>query len=277
MNNKCVNRRLGKLIGSYEFDGLDESDKAAFLGHMIECEYCHDQIYSMEPFAIVFRNHRTAMRGRQTSASVIPVSSLAWSVLSWATRYAAPLTVSVSLVVVGAFVIWLAPWNTTPRVAVSRFPPNAVSGTTSRWADIEVPKPGYAAPDTNVLLRAPEKMFARAMAAYQRDELDTAIEQLQTLSEMQPSNPGEVSFYEGASLLLVGRSQDAIAALRRAIETGDGGQVEKSRYYLALAYLKRDQPQQAIAEVESIIQSGGEYLTAAQQLREKISDGLKNQ
>ena len=266
---------MGTLIGLYEFGGLNETDRAAFRGHIIECEYCHEQSYSMEPFAIVFRDHRTAMRRNQTGASAIPAFSSAWVVLSWTVRHMVPLTVSVLLVVAGAFVVWQALWKPTPRVAVS-IPPNAGGGTHSRWRDIEVPKPNYTAPETNVLLREPDKMFARAMSAYQRGDLAAAIEQLQTLSEMQPNDLGEASFYEGVSLLLIGRSQDAIAALRRAIETGDDRQVEKSRYYLALAYLKLDQPQQAIAEVEAIIESGGEYLSAAKQLSEKISDVLKN-
>jgi tetratricopeptide (TPR) repeat protein len=267
---------VGELIGLYEFGGLDETDKVAFRAHIIECEYCHEQSYSMEPFAIVFRDHRTAMRRNQTGASVLPAFSSAWGLLAWAVKQTVPLTVSVLLLVAGAFVIWQAPWKPTPRVEVSRFPPIAGSGTNSRWTNIEVPKPNYTAPKTNVLLREPDKMFARAMTAYQRDDLAAAIEQLQTLSEMQPSDLGEVSFYEGVSLLLVGRSQDAITALRRAMVTGDDRQMEKSRYYLALTYLKLDQPQQAIAEVEAIIESGGEYLSAAKQLSEKISDVLKN-
>ena len=109
------------------------------------------------------------------------------------------------------------------------------------------------------------------MTAYERGDLAAAIEQLQTLSEMQPANLGEVSFYEGASLLLVGRSQEAIAPLRKGVETGDPRQTEMSRYYLAIAYLKNDQIQQATAELDAAIESGGPYAPAARQLRERIT------
>jgi hypothetical protein len=260
VNKTCNNPRLGKLIGMYEFGGLEQSDKTAFLGHLVECEYCDDQAYSMEPVAIAFRKHRTAVQRSRTSTPVLQTRSSEWGVLLWALKRAVPLTVSVLLVVGGALVVWRAPWKPPTQVEVSR------------WADIKVPKPGYTAPEITVVVREPDTIFVRAMAAYQRDDLDAAIEQLQTLSEMHPSNLGEVSFYEGVSLLLVGRSQDAIAALRRAVETGDRRRVEMSHYYLALAYLKRNQPQQAIADVEAVIESGGEYLTAAKQLREQISD-----
>jgi hypothetical protein len=244
----------------YEFGGLDQSDKAAFLGHLVGCEYCHDQAYSMEPVAIAFRNHRATLQRSRTSAPVLQTPSSQWSVLLWALKRAVPLTVSVLLVVGGALVTWRATSKPPAQVEVSR------------WADIKVPKAVYTAPETTVVVREPDTIFVRAMAAYQRDDLDVAIEQLQTLSEMRPSNLGEVSFYEGVSLLLVGRSQDAIAPLKRALENGDRGQVERSRYYLALAYLKCNHLPQAIAEIEAVIESGGEYLTAAKQLRKHISD-----
>lgn len=259
MDKTCNNPRLGKLIGMYEFGGLDQSDKAAFLGHLFGCEYCHDQAYSMEPVAIAFRNHRTTLQRSRTSAPVVRTPSSQWSVLLLALKRAAPLTVSVLLVIGGALVAWRATSKPPTQVEVSQ------------WADIKVPKAVYTAPETAVVVREPDTIFVRAMAAYQRDDFDAAIEQLQTLSEMRPSNLGEVSFYEGVSLLLVGRSRDAIAALRLAVENGDRRQVEKSRYYLALAYLKRNQLPQAIAEVDAVIESGGEYLTAAKQLREQVS------
>ncbi len=276
MEGKCTNPRLGKLIAMYEFGALDKSDQLTFFGHMIECEYCHDQVYSMGPVATAFRNHRTdAQRTRTDNPVAKPRSSV--GVLSWAFNHMLPLAVSVALIIVGALVVWRVVLNPTPPAeTASVLSPNGGSETDPRWADIKLPKPEYTAPEKKVLLREPEKIFVRAMAAYQRDDLDTAIEQLQTLSEMQPDNPGEVSFYEGVSLLLAGRSKEAIAPLRRAVEIGDSSQIEKSHYYLALAYLKRNQPQQAIEELDAITESGSEYLIAARQLREKISDLRSN-
>lgn len=47
------------------------------------------------------------------------------------------------------------------------------------------------------------------MISYRQNDFAGAIEQLETLSEMEPSSEAEVNFYLGVSLLLVGRSQDA--------------------------------------------------------------------
>src|ERR1044071_5469038 len=49
MNTKCTNKRIGKLIGMYEFGALEDSRRGIFLNHLVDCEYCHNQVYSMGP------------------------------------------------------------------------------------------------------------------------------------------------------------------------------------------------------------------------------------
>lgn len=64
--------------------------------------------------------------------------------------------------------------------------------------------------------------YARAIAAYLHGDLRTALAQIDGLIQAQPANP---YFYElrGQALLEGGRSADAIAPLRRAVQLAGGG------------------------------------------------------
>jgi hypothetical protein len=51
---------LGQLIALYEFGAVDEDQQRAFLDHLVECEYCYGEVYSLEPIMTTFREHRNA-------------------------------------------------------------------------------------------------------------------------------------------------------------------------------------------------------------------------
>jgi hypothetical protein len=248
----------------YEFGALDEKHRRAFADHVIECEYCHNRVYSMEPIAAAFRERRSAVH--LSEAGIVPVARTGLvSRFRLRVPYAVATYAAVTLLVsVGAWVVW--------RTQVSGSSRDSNVKRQELLAKIEVLKPPYTPPEKQVLLRGEEKAFSRAMVAYGEDDYDSAIEQLRIANELQPSNAGEVNFYLGACLVLVSRSKEAIWPLRRALESGDGPLTEKSGYYLALAYLKDAQVQPAIAELDAVIAMKGEYLVSANRLRQEISN-----
>ena len=105
--------------------------------------------------------------------------------------------------------------------------------------EIEIPKAPYTPPSESVILRKKNKAFYHAMEAYQENDFRSAIEQLETISELEPYGAADVKFYLGVSLLLAGRNRDAIAPLEQSVESAVGPLRESSHYYLALAYLKK--------------------------------------
>src|SRR5437868_1682369 len=60
MEQKCSDKRLGQLIGLYELGALDEKERRRFQDHFIACDYCYQQVYSLEPVMNAFRAHRSA-------------------------------------------------------------------------------------------------------------------------------------------------------------------------------------------------------------------------
>jgi thioredoxin-like negative regulator of GroEL len=271
----CVDRRIGEWIGLYELGALEDGQRALFLDHLVGCEYCYNQVYSLEPVMTAFRNHRSAAMREKGDRPPVFVNEAGFVPPPPARfRMWAPLLAAMSLLVcvfIGAF--YLYEREGTHRSAVVSVVPDAEMARVSAWQNLVVPKAAYAAPVDRAVLRKPgSRAFDRAMAAYEENDFAGAIEQLETLRELGPDDAAEVNFYLGVSLLLAGRSQEAARPLRQAAQSGDGSRREDSLYYLALAYLKNNQPDQAAAELDAVIAVGGERQFAAEKLKQQISD-----
>lgn len=263
--NRCTNKRIGKWIGSYEVSALDDDERRIFMDHLIECEYCYNQVYSIEPFMIAFRNHRSAAsRGEAVrySSSFKPRVAAPRPIRTW--RLVPAIA---ALCLITAVTLYVAYYSKRDQEAEKA----KIAELDSRWKEIEIPKAAYTPSSETIILRKKNKAFDHAMAAYQENNFLSAIEQLETISELEPDSVADVRFYLGVSLLLAGRNKDAIAPLRQSVQSGVGPLRESSHYYLALAYLKSNQPQQALAELEATIAMDGEHRAEAESLKEQVS------
>jgi hypothetical protein len=277
----CTDKRIGKLISLYEFGALEESERAIFLDHLIACEYCYDQAYSIEPFSKAFRNHRAAAQQAGVNASSVSIKERVQVRRPWWT-WSPPIMLAASLSLVFAIaigvVVFTGQWNGTNGVQVTdadKEPPDTSIASASPWKDIAIPKASYVTPSEKVVLRSPEESFNQAMAAYQSDDFASAVTQLEALSELEPDNAVEVKFYFGVSLLMVGRNQDAILPLRQAAQFSIGPRLESSHYYLALAYLKCNYQDRALEELDAAIAMKGQLRSAAIELKQQILDSKK--
>ncbi len=45
----CTNKEIGSSIGLYEFNLLNEPEAAVFERHLVECDYCAEDLYRMQP------------------------------------------------------------------------------------------------------------------------------------------------------------------------------------------------------------------------------------
>jgi hypothetical protein len=263
--NRCTNKRIGKWIGSYELNALEDDERRIFMDHLIECEYCYNQVYSIEPFMIAFRNHRSAaLRGEafRDSSSLERLASAPRPARTWRL---VPALAALSLIIGVSF---YAAYKSKQGQEAERA---KIAELDSRWNEIEIPKAPYTPPSESVILRKKNKAFYHAMAAYQENDFNSAIEQLETISELEPHGMADVRFYLGVSLLLAGRNRDAIMPLKQSVESAVGPLRESSHYYLALAYLKNNQSQQALAELDATIAMNGKHRADAESLKEQVS------
>jgi hypothetical protein len=287
------------LIGLYEFGVLEGPELDTFLDHLIECEYCYEQVYDMEPFMEAIREHREAVQRGEIEpdyeafgkvfqeedhgqalkhylAQASPRKKAAAAEtppfrLTKQTVVAATLLVAVGAALGAWFLSGRSPATTVlaPTVDVAR-------GGPSPWRDVVVPKPAYAPTSDQHLYRDVTIAFERAMTDYQTGNFRGAAQQLEALSELRLKNAAEVQFYWGVSLLLADKTAEAVAPLHQAAELGVGPQREESQYYLALAYLKSNRPDRALTQLEAVIDMGGAHRAAAESLKRRIWDVQSN-
>ena len=99
--NRCTNKRIGKWVAAYELNALEEDERLVFMDHLIECEYCYNQVYSIEPFMIAFRNHRSAALRGETVRNASSLEHLAPSPRPARTWRLVPALAALCLVIGG--------------------------------------------------------------------------------------------------------------------------------------------------------------------------------
>lgn len=105
-----------------------------------------------------------------------------------------------------------------------------------------------------------ESLLEKSFAAYERGNFEQAEEAFETLYEA--SGDRYLLFYRGNALLALDRVEEAITVFESHQETQDNFYY-KSRWYLALAYLKHNKPQMALTLLkEQVSQKAFNYRVA---------------
>ncbi len=262
MSEKCTNRKIGRLLARYELGMLEPEEREAFANHLLQCDFCHAELYAMEPIMDLLRARREAALASKASPSKAEVFMQRmplvlrerWRAIAWAASI---------LLIVGAgwaLIRWLHPPEELPQA------PRVASPEAS-------PAPKPAVPSTRDLarLRSPETeaALARAISAYEKGDFIRTIEILEPITRLEPEN-AEAHFYLGVSWLRLQRPQEAIAPLRQAVLHSVGEEADRSRYYLALAYAQAGQREEALRELEAILAGNSRYRAQAAQMKRKI-------
>lgn len=103
-----------------------------------------------------------------------------------------------------------------------------------------------------------------ALKAYDNGNFSTALEGLEDVLATDPKNE-TAAFYAGMSCLELGKYDEAIELLS-TIANGQGNYAAQAKWYLALTYLKKQQPEQAKELLQQIVSTNGYQSTAAMEL-----------
>jgi TolA-binding protein len=104
--------------------------------------------------------------------------------------------------------------------------------------------------------------FGAAIEPYRNDDYARAAERLGALARQHPKSP-EAQFFLGVSLLFLGRSAEAAAALEKAVGLAKGPQRDDAEWYLALALIRTDQRAKALMRFEALCAREGTRRAAA--------------
>lgn len=262
-NNRCTNPRVGRLIAAYELGLLEETERKAFVSHLIECLHCHNELYAMAPVMEVLRTQRQAALGRRRQWSAAAGAGARQPIWKQKAFVTAASILVVALAVTALF------------LRDSRRPPSLspeMAHAPLSWETVAVPKADYTPPRPDPApFRSGDAaaVFERAIANYQNGDYATAAQQLEEVVRLQPDN-ALAYFYRGVALLLAERAAEAVAPLEKAVELEAGFTRDRARYYLALAYLKTHQTDRARAQLEAILQNVCPYRADAEKLLRQL-------
>ena len=259
----CQDRKLGNLLTAYEMGVLEEQERAAVEEHLVHCVHCQESLYGMAPFANRLR-HEPGRWRRVLDAGLTARLPNTWQrILAGLRNLLTPRV----MVPVGAVAV-------LALVLVIQSPRN-VDGV-RQLARIEaVPYVPFAVRGGDSLLAAADS-FAAGMRLYGDQRYPDAARSLAAAVAAGQEDPSwrdiwQARFFRGLSLLLAGQAQDAVPVLAESSASPLRPVAERSRWYLAQAYLQLDQPALAVAELEQLAAASPVYGDQAAQLLAEIA------
>jgi hypothetical protein len=119
----CTNNDIGKLIGSYELDLLTEKEKRQFENHLLDCDFCLQNLYRTAPIAKMIRERKLAPAGNIDISDEMAKDALLESpkksrqtwVLGKKWLYAVAGAVAIMAIVITVLLLQ-APWKETERL-----------------------------------------------------------------------------------------------------------------------------------------------------------------
>ena len=254
----CARIVRDEITERYVSGRLTEEDQAAFEQHYFQCARCFEELR-------VYRLLRAELE--QTAASERSFPRHVGRPWFWSLAAAAVLVASVLT------------WR---QVRISELPAPGVSSPAqptqqARVVSLEelsaVTPPPYQAVTLRSTPDAATRRFREAMTHYERGDYSASAKGLTEAARIDASQP-HTHFYLGASHLLSGNADEAINALQAAIKLGESGYLEESHFYLAKAFLKKRQVDEARAELLKTIALKGDRERDARTLLEAL-DALR--
>lgn len=104
-----------------------------------------------------------------------------------------------------------------------------------------------------------EQLYTQAIIAYNQQNFSTAAEQLERIAAMGEANDKHL-FFLGLSYLYQEQASNAIAYLEQVMDKGEEATyIKECRWFLALAYLKNQQLEQAKHLLRTIVHGDWHY------------------
>lgn len=113
--------------------------------------------------------------------------------------------------------------------------------------------------------------FAEGMVSYKLEEYAEALEYWQPLLEVDPTND-TLNYYVGVTFLANEQPDSAIDYLTTVVSGEQSSFRTSAQWYLALAYLKTDQGEQAKPLLEDLANRNNPYQSQSSEILQKIED-----
>ena len=246
------------VLERYLLNQVNEQERDDFERHYFECGACFSQLQTA--LAVQFQlNRYPAVRAMVKGASM----SRIWA---WI-----PALVTAVVLLAGGAWWYSAQRHATQPASVypqqkQPSPVNPAAPSLDQLALVEPP------PYTAIAFRGGDdrahEQFRVAMQNYWKGNYAAAIPGLRAAVKIDPEGLS-FNFYLAACYLLTGQTDSAVGSFRRTIALGDPTYSEQSHFYLAKAYLKKQDVPRAQDELQATIAfHGSKELKASELLRQ---------
>jgi len=248
------------VLERYLLDQLAEQERDEFERHYFECESCFAQLQTALAVQEEVRHQRPS------------VSKTRGNFLRGTWVWTPALVTALLLFVVGTW--WYSGrrrQNSAP-VALQQPATNPAPSISPSSPSLEqlasVEPPPYLATTLRAVQDQAHEQFRIAMQNYSKGDYANAIPGIRAALKVDPKALS-FNFYLAACYLLTGQTDPAITFFRKTIALGDPTYSEQSHFYLAKAYLKKQDVAGAEDELEATISfHGGKETEAGEILRQ---------
>jgi tetratricopeptide (TPR) repeat protein len=235
----CLRSGNHELMERYLNQDLPEGEAEEFEAHVLECADCAEALERLATLRAELERRReeieAAPRRAPSSGSWMPWLGLA------------------AVAVVAAGLLFLMRGESRQSMAP--------------LASIEAPI--YVESQLRGTADEAEERFRTAMELYQEADFRGALTELEAAAELD-SERIELQFFLGACRLLTGDVDGAIKDLNRVIELGDTPFLEEALFLRAQGHLVQENPAAAAADLRSILELDGDWVSRAQDQLEQL-------
>jgi tetratricopeptide (TPR) repeat protein len=251
----CQEVEARNVAEQYLLGQLTEAEQQAFEEHYFDCPRCYAQLRDLRDLQQELG--QIAPQIRQERAA--PVAA-------WMPRWAWLASAAVALVVAGLLLVSRTPVRQPPSTAKAPPAPAVTPASRPTLAELaKVQPPAY----TPVTLRGGEnaasRAFRAAMELYRSGQYKSAIPGLSQAVRLDPHDAGS-RFFLGICHLLTGQTEAAIVVLQQVLALGDTPYLEEAHFYLAKAYLQRNDLATARQQLQETINLHGDLESDAKKL-----------
>lgn len=262
---KCIDPNIGNLISLYEFNQLSDEERRKFETHLLECDYCFQNLYSLspviekikedpEPFLAVLQKKESVwVRLKNEIVEFGESFENIWGQIPLVWQYTIPAVAAVSVLF---FVFFQSESELSNIAHIEPLPYRSLKVKGSS------------------LKNKANQLFEKGMEAYTRKNYSTAVEILELALQKDSTNE-KFPFYIGISYLLLDDADPAIIYLKKTIDLADNLYREKAYWYLGNAWLVKGKRQYALDSFNKVIEFEGDYEWEAREMIKKIQNFKK--
>jgi tetratricopeptide (TPR) repeat protein len=260
---KCIDPKMKKLVGLYQFNLLGEEEKLSVEDHLLECDACFEEVYRLSSAMEIVQEKSEffldALEPKVTYAMRISnlfkktfhgLSDFMNGILStmdeWWRKPAIRIMVPVTVIAI-LILIFVTPIK-------KNFSDLAIIENASYLA---LKVRGFADEFSST-----QNLYNQGMKYYQEKNYEQAIQKLTIFVKRKKDEPYG-HFYLGVSYLLTDEYKKGIKHLKLASELcekqGKAILLEKCHWYLGNAYLKTNDVDNALKEFRRVVAIGGDF------------------